>query len=88
MGNYFQSSAGQLIDFVLSAYMFVVLLRLILDKVGANYYNQISQVTIRLTDPVVKVLRRVLPHSRKIDVPTLVFLVIISFNEGVIVLRD
>src|SRR5688572_9678277 len=56
----------------------VFLLRVLLPLVRANSRNQLSQAVIRLTNPLVLPLRRVLPPIGKIDTASLVALIIVQ----------
>ena len=56
----------------------VFLLRVLLPLVRADARNQLSQAVIRLTNPLVLPLRRVLPPIGKVDTASLVALVIVQ----------
>lgn len=60
-----------LIDTVFSIYIAIMLLRFILQQVGADFYNPISQFIVRFTQPLVSVARGFIPSIRKIDTATL-----------------
>jgi len=61
-----------LIDTIFSIYIAIMLLRFILQQVGADFYNPISQFVVRFTQPLVSVSRRFIPSIKKIDTATLV----------------
>lgn len=54
-------------------YMLAILLRFLLQVSRADFYNPITQIIVRVTDPGVLVLRRFIPGFRGIDFATLVF---------------
>lgn len=56
----------------------VFLLRVLLPLVRADSRNQLSQAVIRLTNPLVLPLRRILPPVGKFDTASLVALVIVQ----------
>lgn len=56
----------------------VFLLRVLLPLVRADSRNQLSQAVLRLTNPLVLPLRRVLPPAGKIDTASIVALVIVQ----------
>lgn len=60
-------------------YVWVLLLRVILQWVRADYRNPISQFVVRTTSPLVIPLRRVIPSWGGIDLATLVAAVIVQF---------
>ncbi|WP_407275503.1 YggT family protein [Halothiobacillus sp. DCM-1] len=47
--------------------IFVVLLRYFLQLFRGNFFNPLTQSIVRMTDPVLRPLRRLLPHSRRHD---------------------
>jgi YggT family protein len=61
-----------LIDTIFSIYIAIMLLRFILQQVGADFYNPISQFVVRFTQPLVSFSRRFIPSIKKIDTATLV----------------
>ncbi len=62
------SNAGEfLISTLFDLAIFVLLMRILLIVLHADYYNPISQVIIKLTKPVIEPLRRLLPNFRRIE---------------------
>ncbi len=57
---------------LLSLVLFVVLMRLLLQLVRADFRNPICQAIVRLTNPIIIPLRRILPPIRKLDTATVV----------------
>lgn len=64
---------------LLSLALFVVLMRLLLQLVRADFRNPICQAIVRLTNPLVIPLRRILPPIRKLDTATVVAVAIVAF---------
>jgi YggT family protein len=64
-----------LIDTLFSIYIAIMLLRFILQQVGADFYNPISQFVVKATQPLVVPVRRLIPSIRKVDTATLVLVV-------------
>ncbi len=60
-----------LIDTLFNIYIAIMLLRFILQQVGADFYNPISQFVVKATQPLVSVTRRFVPSIKKIDTATL-----------------
>jgi YggT family protein len=56
----------------------VFLLRVLLPLVRADTRNQLSQAVIRMTNPLVLPLRRILPPAGKIDTASIVALLIVQ----------
>jgi len=61
-----------LIDTLFSIYIGIMYLRFILQQVGADFYNPISQFLVKATQPPVKIARRLIPPFGKIDTASLV----------------
>ena len=56
-----------IITFVLRVAALVFLLRFVLQAVRASFYNPLSESIVRITDPVLKPLRILLPAYRNLD---------------------
>ncbi len=75
-----------LIDTVFSIYIAIMLLRFILQQVGADFYNPVSQFVVKITQPVVKVCRRMVPSAGKIDTATLLLVILLMLIKMVLLL--
>lgn len=56
-----------------SLYLSIILLRFLLQTARADFYNPISQLLVKLTNPVLIPLRRLIPGLFGVDVASLVF---------------
>ncbi len=63
-----------LIDILFHLYTVILMLRLILQWAGADFYNPVSQFIVKITNPLVKPLRRIIPGFFGIDFATLVLI--------------
>jgi YggT family protein len=70
-----------IIDTLFYLYMIVVALRLIMQWANWDYTNPVVQTVIRLTQPPIKQLRRIIPAWRHIDTATIVFLILIATTK-------
>ena len=52
---------------VLNIFAFLFLMRFVLQAVHADFYNPISSAIVRFTNPVLRVVRQVLPTYRNLD---------------------
>lgn len=68
-----------IIDTLLSLAVFVVLARLLLQWARADFRNPICQAVVRLTNPLILPLRRILPPVRKVDTASVVAVLLIAF---------
>lgn len=66
---------GTLIDL----YVASVLLRLLLQWVRADFYNPLSQLLIRLTNPALVPLRRIIPSIGRLDTASVVLMLALEF---------
>lgn len=69
---------GYLIQTALSIYLLAMLLRFLLQLVRADFYNPICQFLIKITNPPVIPLRRVLPGVGGIDVASLLLSILLQ----------
>jgi YggT family protein len=67
-------------------YLLCFLLRILLQAVRADFYNPISQFIVRVTNPLVKPARRMVPSAGGIDLPTMVVLVVLQLLVTAIML--
>ena len=73
-----------LIDTIFSIYIAIMLLRFILQQVGADFYNPISQFIVKATQPFVGIARRFIPSIKKIDTATLMLVLVLIIIKMVI----
>ena len=67
-----------LVDTLTSLYLGVLILRLIMQVVRANFRNPFAEAVLRLTNPLVMPLRRVLPPVGKTDSATVLAIVLFA----------
>lgn len=72
------SASSFLVETLLNLYLMVVILRLWLQLARADFYNPLSQFVVKITQPVVGPLRRVIPSIGKFDTATFVFALVIA----------
>jgi YggT family protein len=76
--SYFSHPAIFLIETLFSLYILAVLLRFLLQTLGADFYNPISQFLVKITHPPLRLMRRVIPSIGKIDTSSLVLALILQ----------
>ena len=59
-------------------YLYAFLLRFLLQWVRADFHNPLSQFIVRITNPLVLPMRRLVPGFKGLDIATLVVLVILQ----------
>ncbi|MET0225446.1 MAG: YggT family protein [Dokdonella sp.] len=66
--HYFASAGQILINVLFGALIALVVLRVLLQCVRANFYNPVCQFLYKITNPVLMPLRKVIPAWRNLDV--------------------
>jgi len=74
-----------IIQSLLTLALFVVLARLFLQWARADFRNPICQAIVRLTNPLIVPLRRILPPVGKVDTASVVAVILVAIVEVVIV---
>lgn len=67
-----------LLNSLFDIYLFILIVRLVLAWVGANYFDPITQFIIRLTDPIIKPLRRRIPNVQRLEISTLLVIILLE----------
>lgn len=84
--GYFISSLASLIDFVLTAYMWIIIGRALISWVNPDPYNPLVKFLREVTDPVLHRINRVLPLSAGgIDFSPMILIAAIIFLRGFLV---
>ncbi|MEM7053558.1 MAG: YggT family protein [Pseudomonadota bacterium] len=78
MGGSVGNAFAFLIQTLFNLYLAALLLRVLLEAVGADYYNPVSQVLLKLTQPLVGPLGKLIPSIGTINVAAIVLLVVIQ----------
>ena len=84
LGNFLLAIA-KLINFVLSAYIWVVIARAVITWVNADPYNPIVRFLHQATDPLLLRIRRVLPAMGCLDLSPMVLILVIVFLQSFLV---
>lgn len=71
-----------LVATLIDLYLIVVLLRVWMQLVKADYYNPVSQFVVKATQPVVGALRKVIPSAGRLDTASLVFAILIGMVKA------
>ena len=65
---YLANAAQILIEFIFSILVGLVVLRVLLQLVRANFHNPICQFLYKVSNPVLMPLRRIIPSWRRLDI--------------------
>jgi YggT family protein len=75
-----------IVDTLTSLYLGILILRLIMQVVRANFRNPFAEAILKLTNPLIMPLRRVLPPVGKIDTATVLAIVLFAVFKVVILM--
>ena len=74
--SYFADPVIFIIETAFSLYILVLMLRMLLQWTNAEYHNPISQFLVKVTHPLVRPLRRVIPAVGRIDSATVLLMLL------------
>lgn len=72
MANPALNAIGFILGILFNLYATVVAVRFVMQVVRADYYNPLAQAVVKLTDPLLVPLRRVIPSIKRYDTASLV----------------
>jgi len=84
--SYWTNPLEFLISTLFSLYILTVMLRFILGAVRADFYNPVSQFLVRITNPLLLPMRRVIPSFRQYDTSALLLMLVLQLVSLVIVI--
>ena len=67
-----------LVKTLFSLYILVILLRFLLQVARADFYNPLSQAIVKITDPAIKPLRRIIPGLFGLDLSSLLLALLVQ----------
>jgi YggT family protein len=80
------TAVAQIIDIVLSIYMWIIIIRALISWVNPDPYNPIVQLLYKLTEPVLYQIRRLVPaYGYGIDLSPLIALLVVIFLKAFLV---
>jgi len=74
-----------LISTITDLYIAAILLRLLLQWVGADFYNPLSQFLIKITNPVLVPARRIIPSIGKLDTASVVVMLLLEMLQLIVI---
>lgn len=84
-GNLLQAGIF-LIQTFAGLYLIMVMLRFLMQVSRADFYNPICQAIVKITDPPVKPLKKIIPAVRGVDFATLVVALIVQLASIIIIM--
>ncbi len=84
--NNFMMAIAQLIDFLLTAYMWIIIGRAVISWVNADPYNPIVRFLYDVTEPLLSRIRKILPMNMGgIDLSPMILIMVIMFLQSFLV---
>jgi YggT family protein len=77
-GGYFSNAGSFLLNTAFGLFIGAVMLRMLLQLVRADFYNPLSQAIVKLTNPLLRPLRRHVPAIGPIDTASLLLMVVLQ----------
>ena len=85
--NYLTNPLEFLITTLFSLYILAVMLRFLLGTVRADFYNPVSQFLVRITNPLLVPLRKIIPSAGKFDTSAILLMLFLQVvSLGLVVL--
>lgn len=78
MNSYFTNPLEFIISTLFSLYILAVMLRFLLGMVRADFYNPVSQFLVKITNPLLIPLRKIIPGAGKIDVAAIILMLLLQ----------
>lgn len=79
MNQYLNEPLTFLIDVLFGIYILVVMLRFLFQLMRVDYNNPVSQAIVMVTNPPLRVLRRLIPSIGKIDTSSIILMLLLQF---------
>jgi len=76
---------GKALALALDAYMWVIIIRALISWVNPDPFNPIVRLLVRLTDPVLRPIRRVIPLNIGLDLSPMLAILAIFFVRNFLV---
>ncbi len=86
MGGYFGNAGEFLVNIVFGFFIAVLMLRVLLQLVRANFFNPVCQFLVKVTNPVLIPLRRIIPNWGRVELSAIVLAWVLKSLETIIVL--
>jgi YggT family protein len=86
MGGSYAGNAGVfLVQTLFGLYIGAIMIRFLLAMVRADFYNPISQFLVKITNPPLVPLRRILPAILRLDTASIVLMLALQMGELVLI---
>lgn len=76
--SYFLNPLEFIINALFGLYILLIMVRFLLQRVRADFYNPVSQFVVKVTNPPLRPLRRIIPGVGGIDVASIVLMMLLQ----------
>ncbi|MCI0512760.1 YggT family protein [candidate division KSB1 bacterium] len=84
IGN-FLGAVAQILNFIITIYIWIIIIRVILSWVNPNPYHSAVQFIYRVTEPVLEYVRRFIPAIAGLDLSPVVVIFALYFLQHFLV---
>jgi len=85
-GNYFGNAGQFLIDTLFGLYILTFMLRFLFQWARADFYNPVSQFLVKVTNPLLVPVRRLIPGLFGLDMAALLIMFLLGFLKLVLMM--
>jgi YggT family protein len=85
MGGSVGNAFAFLIETLFSLYLAALMLRVLLEAVGADYYNPVCQILLKVTEPLVSPLSKLIPRVGRFNTASVVAMIAIQTIAVIVV---
>ncbi len=86
MGStYFTNPIIFLVRIIFEFYLLVIMLRFILQWIRADFYNPVSQFIVKITNPLIIPLRKIIPGIAGLDLASLVLMISVAILQILVI---
>lgn len=87
MGNPALDAFSFIVSTIFDIFALLVAVRFLMQATRADYYNPIAQAVVKITDPLLKPLRRVIPGFKGMDMAALVLCLLVLLVKLLVVMK-
>jgi YggT family protein len=84
-GAYFTNPVIYLIRIVFEFYLLAIILRFLLQWIRADFYNPISQFIVKITNPPLRPMRKIIPGLGGVDVAALILMLLVALVQMLLI---
>ena len=74
-----------LVNTLFDIYLFILIVRVILGYVRSDYFNPITQFVVRMTDFIVKPLRRIIPNFHGVELSSVLLIILLELIKFLLI---